>query len=618
MRYIKEAILCTLALFLCKCSVEETEESPFYGRHTSDDSTVNESCISNECSFDIATISYDRRASTISDILNTINSLNESSMAECEATFPEENRSITRNSSFTLSCVAASKYKKIDEKLIRDFNNNCMALKFFSKDQIDDILKNWESIHAKYLEIISNVDDPLIELIHDIETNSEIIASNDCNEKTTEIEEYIKKIEGIFGSQNIIEEDRKGLYECLNALKNVGEENIKLVFKNSNDRMRGLHKIVDSAKNAIKDEFNKIYFQSCFKLKKKKVYFQKNKDKKEIIWRIVDLMNIIVRLAEKIQNGILEPSKSLISDLAKHGMNADNDMQIGSSSLKDCIKTIESILFAATPGFITIELTSKMKMFVRDEMLSIKNKHNNNPNMICKLIISVVCKSLLNHFIAESSSSRDVFLFGCNLKANFSAIQAGIKFYHILENIELRSKNVKQSSLRASKRRTVTSYFTSLFDRKNGSITEQIKSAENDLKHALMESSRELENKKPPSKNNVFMYLGNIDYFEQPFDNESKYNRLISEVFSYIDYEMDSLNNTFKMKNDTSHNINALAIYTVLFYRIMTLASIENILIDMNFMAVSKYALRIVANQSDEQKYIMNFLLNPDSILSFE
>ncbi|OAG32979.1 hypothetical protein NEIG_01552 [Nematocida sp. ERTm5] len=598
MKYIKGAILCMVALFLCKCSVEEIEERPSYERCTSDDSTANERCTSND-------YSYDRRATIMSDVLITIDNVNNSSTAECEAIFPEENRSVTisRKSSFTLSCAAASRYNKVDEKLIRDFNNNCEVLKFFSKNEIDDILKNWESIHAKYLEIISKVDDPLIELIHNIETNSKIITNDVCKEKTAEIEEYIKKIERIFGSRNIIEKDRKGLYECLNALKNVGEKNIKLVFKNSNNRMRGLHQIVNSTKSAIKDEFSKVYFKN-------------NEDKKEIIWRIVDLMNIIVRLEKKIQNDIPELSKSLISDLAKHGMDADKDAQVASKSTQDCIKTIESILFVATPGFITIELTSKMRTFIKNEICGIEDRHNGNKNVICKLIISVVCKSLLNHFIAESSSSRDVFLFGCNLKANFSAIHAGIKFYGILENIELRSKNINQSSLRASKRRTGTSYFTSLFSSQTDSITEQIQSAENELKQALMVSSHELESKKLLTKNNVFMYLENIDYFKHPFDNQSKYNRLISEIFSYIDYEIDSPTNTFKMKDDTPYNINALTIYTVLFYRIMTLASIENILIDINFIAVAKYALRIVTNQSDEQKYIINFLLNTDNIVS--
>ncbi|KAI5166532.1 hypothetical protein NEIRO03_0557 [Nematocida sp. AWRm78] len=598
MKYIKEAILYMVALFLCKCSVEETEERPFYERCTSDDSTVNERCTSND-------YSYDRRETIMSDILITIDNLNNSSTAEYEAIFPEENRSVTRSrkSSFTMSCMAASRYNKVDEKLIRDFNNNCEVLKFFSKNEIDDILKNWESIHAKYLEIISKVDDPLIELIHNIETNSKIITNDGCKEKPAEIEEYIKKIERIFGSRNIIEKDRKGLYECLNVLKNVGEKNIKLVFKNSNDRISGLHQIVNSTKSAIKDEFSKVYFKN-------------NEDKKEIIWRIVDLMNIIVRLEKKIQNGIPELSKSLISDLAKHGMDADKDAYVASENIEDCKKIIESILFVATPGFITIKLTSKMRTFIQNEIFSIEDRHNGNKNVICKRIINVVCKSLLNHFIAESSSSRDVFLFGCNLKANFSAIHAGIKFYGILENIELRSKNINQSSLRASKRRTGTSYFTSLFSSQTDSITERIQNAENELKQALMASSHELESKKLLTKNNVFMYLENIDYFKHPFDNQSKYNRLISEIFSYIDYEIESPTNTFKMKDDTPYNINALTIYTVLFYRIMTLASIENILIDINFIAVAKYALRIVTNQSDEQKYIINFLLNPDNIVS--
>ncbi|KAI5164099.1 hypothetical protein NEAUS03_2432, partial [Nematocida ausubeli] len=506
--------------------------------------------------------------------------------------------SIRSNNSSRKSSIVTSYHPTVEEtdtnlqKAIKTLRSNCAFLKIFQSEEINRIFNNWEQIHTNYLNQIARGTEPIIRLINTLERNKDIKTIK-LENSSPETNKFIEKIKSLVKENALTQEDEKEFKWHISRVVDGGKEIVNIIFSNETTRFNKLIQYISKKKN-------EIY---------KGMYFQNNMDKQETVEIIIKLLKILVSIEGNMHNNLVEMDKKTRHKITSLGINLEKDIFEMSADPDSLINGIERIYDLITPGAVVKKLTEKMKKNIKDSLDRIKDADPSDIHPICKIVISSVCKSMINDFIAESAGSKDLFFFGCEIKFTYTAIKSGLWIYEKLHGLN------KDREIDAE----TTSFISCCTKNKIKArklfpmpLPSDMAKEKEIFRRCILVEIENTTKSKEEHDNNHFLCIENIECFRDTFDMNLSHTLLLSEGFRRFNDKIPegvhrpNTKYVFLMHRDNRKE------HSALFYRALTLMPIEKILIEENLRFLSHYALQVITNGSIEQNAFRKFMLEPE------
>ncbi|KAI5137403.1 hypothetical protein NEAUS04_0875 [Nematocida ausubeli] len=501
------------------------------------------------------------------------------------------NTSSRKSSIFTSYHPAVGETDTTLQKSIKTLRSNCAFLKIFQTEEINSIFNNWEQIHINYLNQISQSTEPIVRLITVLERNTDIKTIK-LQSSSPETNKFIEKIKSLVRDNALTQEDEIDFKWHISRVVDGGKEIVNIIFSNETTRFNKLIQYICK-------ERDEIY---------KGMYFKNNMDKKETIEIIIQLLKVLVSIEANMHNNLVEMDKKTRRKIALLGIDLDKDIFEMSADPDSLVSGIERIYDLLTPGVVVKKLTEKMAENIKDSLIRIKDADPHDIHPICKIIISSVCKSMINDFIAESAGSKGLFFFGCEIKFTYTAIKSGLWIYEKLHSLN-KTRDIPEETSRITCCRKSRIKAKKLFPMPLPSDMEE---AQEIFRRSILMEIENTTKSQEEHDNNHFLCIENIECFRNRFENNLSHALLLSEGFRRFNNKIPqgihrlSTKYVLMMPRDNRKE------HSALFYRALTLMPMEKILIEENLRFLSHYALQVVTNGSIEQNAFKRFMLNPE------
>lgn len=486
----------------------------------------------------------------------------------------EESRRLNREESTDESTDESTESKKESEKnsaeekpftIYSIFTKNIeyLAIDISDKNKID--IKKLHNIYENYKEQLKNSSDEHLKPIKYIEGCESLKSKNDPDQKGS-IYRCIEEIKNNY-NRGLNEEEKEKFIQHMKTIQKAGPSAIYALF--GSGASIDLKLILKNTENII----NRA---------KETVYFKKNSVKNVQLWILLKFLKIKIKIETELLKGTKEMSIDLQTMLKDRGVRFKKPLEETDTS--DIVKEIEDLLSSNKIDKIEKDFSAEIYTSLLEKLINYPNEYGqNNQIRIYHIVIDRLMQILLKDLIDEIKQVEYLRNLVRGIENNFNAITAVSAVSKMLRYLSNEEDSSEEESIYQK--------MYTLFMHKTKKPGKRDKETSRALCISLIEDSMSAYLKKPSTFQPMFTDFLTQPYLQTPGNKHLKFAYLLSQIL---------------LKNKIEDTEEKKIFYNLVFLRILTVAPLEIMLPNNDFIGVSNYALRVVERDTEENKKFKN------------